>query len=120
MNNDMTIIINLLTFSLTLLVLGYKFGLVERKLEKTIFASEEKLKSNILHLDDHIHELKTKLLLLENSYNKEDQINYLKLTQCENEIKQDLELIKLQVKQISKIIEPNGLPKKIINKDTTP
>lgn len=117
---DMSVLINILTFASTLIVLGYKFGLIERQLERAIISSEEKLKQSILHLDNHIHELKTKLLLLENSYNKEDQINYLKLTQCENEIKQDLELIKLQVKQISKIIEPNGSPKKIINKDTTP
>ena len=114
----MSVIINLLTFCSTLIVLGYKFGLVERKLERTINSTEEKLKSNILLLDGHIHELKTKLLLLENNYNKEDQITYLKLVQCENELMQDVELIKLQIKQLIRIVESTHKPQNVIDKET--
>lgn len=118
MNFNLDVLANIGSVLVGLIIFGYKLGLIEKRLEKLIDKSELNLTNKINQQNEITHQLRTELLILKEKINKDDEISGLLVSRTEQELKQEIKFIHLQIKQIIKSLENANFPVKHIEKDT--
>jgi hypothetical protein len=102
----------------SLLLIGYKFGIIEKQIEKHYYTMKDEVTKLIKILEDELDMLGKEITILKSQREQEEKISSLKTSRIEYTLGQDIKLLKNQVNQINKYLEKQGFQSRYIDKST--
>lgn len=101
----------------SLLLIGYKFGIIEKQIEKHSYTMKDEVTRLIKMLEDELDILGKEITILKSQRDREEEISTLKSSRFEYTFSQEIKVLKNQVNQIQKHLEKQGF-QSFIDKST--